>query len=155
MRALAVIGVGVVLGLGAVGAFWTANRPPAVVIDPEDAGQVALGRDVYAAHCAACHGASLEGEENWRRRNPDGTFPAPPHDDEGHTWHHSDRFLFDYTKQGGQAMIGDLGLSAMPGFGGTLSDAEIAAVLSFIQSRWSARARAAQARISADADEAM
>ena len=37
--------------------------------------------------------------------------------------------------------------SDMPGFGGPLSDDEIRAVLAFIASRWSERAREHQARI--------
>jgi mono/diheme cytochrome c family protein len=35
----------------------------------------------------------------------------------------------------------------MPAFGGVLSDADIAAVLAFIKSRWPADIRARQARI--------
>ena len=70
--------------------------------------------------------------------------PAPPHDDSGHTWHHPDRQLFDYTKFGGDAVAAAPFESAMPGFGDTLSDDEIWAVLAFIKSRWSPRMREVQ-----------
>ena len=38
------------------------------------------GARLYDAHCAACHGAGLEGEADWRTPRADGTMPAPPHD---------------------------------------------------------------------------
>ena len=72
--------------------------------DAGDAKLVAEGRAVYAKHCAECHGAKLEGQPNWQTRNPGGTFPAPPHDPSGHTWHHPDRVLFAITKEAASAM---------------------------------------------------
>jgi len=60
---------------------------------------VAMGKALYAKHCAVCHGKNLEGQTpNWRQALPDGTFPAPPHDATGHTWHHPDAMLFKVTK---------------------------------------------------------
>ena len=109
---------------------------------------VAQGRALYAQHCAACHGANLEGAPDWQRRGPDGRFPAPPHDESGHTWHHGDAMLFDYVRRGGQAVLDDLGVafqSGMPGFGDILQDAEIVAILDFIRSTWPAEIRAVQA----------
>src|SRR5204863_80186 len=49
--------------------------------DERDRGSVALGANVYAQNCAACHGAKLEGQPDWRRRLPNGRLPAPPHDE--------------------------------------------------------------------------
>ncbi|KPQ08210.1 MAG: Cytochrome c, mono- and diheme variant [Rhodobacteraceae bacterium HLUCCA12] len=113
------------------------------------AGEVAPGgRALYARHCATCHGAQLEGAPDWQRPGADGRFPAPPHDETGHTWHHGDAFLFDYTKRGGQAVLDDLGVdfdSAMPAFGEILSDAEIRAILAFIRSTWPPEAQDFQA----------
>jgi len=117
-------------------------------IDARDAGLVALGRDVYAAHCSACHGAELEGEPDWRRRKPDGTLPAPPHDEFGHTWHHPDAVLFEITRHGAQAAAPPGYASGMPAFAGILSDREIAASLAFIKSHWPADIRRRQERIS-------
>jgi len=109
---------------------------------------VDAGAALYAEHCAACHGARLEGAPDWQRRGPDGLFPAPPHDETGHTWHHGDGFLFAYTKRGGQAVLDDLGVtfeSGMPGFDGILRDGEIEAILAFIRSTWPPEARTFQA----------
>ena len=110
----------------------------ALSADPEDPDQVARGERIYAKACASCHGTKLEGEADWRSQKSDGTYPAPPHDAEGHTWHHSDRLLFRYTKLGGAAALGDVPgfRSAMPGFAETLSDAEIRDVLAYIKSHW-------------------
>ena len=57
------------------------------------------GFNNYQEYCASCHGVNLEGQSNWRSRNEDGTLPAPPHDETGHTWHHETEMLFEYTKR--------------------------------------------------------
>jgi cytochrome c5 len=36
--------------------------------DPGNLDQVARGKAVYERHCAACHGAKLEGQPNWEER---------------------------------------------------------------------------------------
>lgn len=113
------------------------------------AKDIDLGRALYGQHCAVCHGADLEGAPDWRQSGPDGRFPAPPHDETGHTWHHGDAMLFDYTRRGGQAYLDDLGVkfdSGMPAFGDILSDAEIEAILAFIRSTWPDELRAFQAQ---------
>ena len=120
-------------------------------VDPEDKGLVALGQTVYAGNCASCHGARLEGQPGWRTRNTDGTLKAPPHDETGHTWHHPDADMFRYTKQGGQALAPKGFKSAMPGFGDTLSDRQIWAVLSYIHTFWPTRIRERQRRLNASA----
>ncbi|MDG4719519.1 MULTISPECIES: c-type cytochrome [Thalassospira] len=107
-----------------------------VELRPDDLKLVALGKKVYDANCASCHGARFEGEANWRERGEDGLLPAPPHDESGHTWHHPDAVLFALTKYGPAVMAGDGYKSAMPGFEGVLSDEEILASLSYIKSRW-------------------
>ena len=116
--------------------------------EPDDPALVARGKIVYDQHCASCHGAKLEGQPDWRKRLPNGRVPAPPHDPTGHTWHHSDKQLFDLTK------IGPAGLlpgyqSDMPGFKDILGDADIWAVLSYIESTWPPEIRARQQRMNA------
>jgi mono/diheme cytochrome c family protein len=102
-----------------------------------DNQQVTLqGKTIYADTCASCHGTNLEGQENWKVRSPQGLLPAPPHDESGHTWHHTDQVLFDITKFGVQKFAGADYQSAMPAYTDTLTDAEIIAVLSYIKSQW-------------------
>ncbi len=111
---------------------------------------IATGKSVYAENCASCHGDTLQGEPDWQSPKPDGRMPAPPHDDSGHTWHHSDQLLFDYTKKGGQAMIPGDFKSGMPAFDEILTDDEIKSVLMFIKSQWSERSQAYQKKLSQD-----
>lgn len=113
-----------------------------------DGRDLASGEALYAVHCAACHGVNLEGQPNWREAGADGVMPAPPHDETGHTWHHDNRLLFEYTKFGGRALMEARGASGfasgMPGFGDTLTDDEIWNVLAFIRSTWPERVQEIQ-----------
>lgn len=117
--------------------------------EPVTADDIALGQQVYAANCASCHGAKLEGQPDWKRRLENGRMPAPPHDESGHTWHHADRQIFTITKLGLGAVVPGYE-SDMPAFEGTLSDAEIAAVLAYIKSTWPERQRGFQAEVTAN-----
>lgn len=140
--------ISVAVGLIAAGATaWLAQRKHLPPIAADDPRQVALGAAVYAARCAQCHGANLEGQPNWRDRQPSGRLPAPPHDDSGHTWHHPDELLFGMTRNG-MAPYAPAGYASdMPAFANVLTDEQIAAVVAFIESRWSAPIRARHARI--------
>ena len=120
---------------------------------PDDPTVVADGQRVYAAECASCHGADLEGQPNWRERRADGRLPAPPHDATGHTWHHPDAQLIALTKYGPAAMAGGGYESDMPAYEEKLSDQEIVAVLSYIKSTWPAEIRARHDALNARAAE--
>jgi mono/diheme cytochrome c family protein len=119
----------------------------AVAASAADPKSIARGKQVYVEHCAACHGANLEGQPNWRERRPDGKLPAPPHDASGHTWHHPDEQLFDITKRGTAALAGGGYKTDMREFGSLLSDADIRAALAYIKSTWPPEIRARHDRI--------
>lgn len=130
-------------------ALWAlkdkANTSP-YFIDPQNQELVVQGKAVYATHCAACHGINLEGQLNWRKRLPNGRLPAPPHDENGHTWHHPDTQLFDIVQNGlvpGKTAP-DGYASDMPAYRNILSDHDIISVLAYIKSRWPAEALKAQ-----------
>lgn len=110
---------------------------------------IVAGQSLYADNCASCHGANLEGQPNWRSLDAEGVLPAPPHDGTGHTWHHDDALLFEYTKLGGAAALEVRGVagfkSGMPAFDETLTDDEIWNILAYIRSTWSEREQEAQA----------
>jgi mono/diheme cytochrome c family protein len=112
--------------------------------DVANSEQVALGQQVYATHCASCHGAKLEGQPNWKEELPTGGRPAPPHDASGHTWHHPDSLLFDIISRGGQAFAQPPKQYNMPAFGSILSDTEIWAVIAYLKSTWPPDIQAAQ-----------
>ncbi|KPV54705.1 hypothetical protein SE17_02000 [Kouleothrix aurantiaca] len=131
----------IMIGLVALNVRGSARTATA---DPSNAEQVALGRQVYAANCASCHGTNLEGQPNWQQDLPTGGRPAPPHDVTGHTWHHDDQSLFTTVKYGGQATSPEGYRSNMPALGNSLSDNEIWAALAFIKSTWPPDIQAAQ-----------
>lgn len=106
-----------------------------------------MGQAVYARSCASCHGANLEGQPHWKQPLPTGGYPAPPHDETGHTWHHPDALLFKITKFGGQATASRDVRSHMPAFKDVLTDEEVWAVLAYIKSRWPTAVRAKQEHI--------
>ena len=110
---------------------------PVHSLRPDDPQVLRVGARIYAQQCAACHGAKGEGQPDWRDRGPDGLLPAPPHDASGHTWHHPDEQLFAITQQGLAQLINQPDYrTAMPIYGGVLSDDEIVAVLSWIKAQW-------------------
>lgn len=102
------------------------------------AAEIALGQTVYAQHCAACHGVNLEGQPDWKTQNEDGSFKAPPHSADGHTWHHADGQLLEAIQLGGARFEGLNigGSSPMPAYADILSDEEMTAVLTYIKSTW-------------------
>jgi mono/diheme cytochrome c family protein len=116
--------------------------PPLPILDPDE---ITFGQEVYAEYCAECHGLNLEGEPDWQVQNEDKSFRAPPHDANGHTWHHGDRVLIETIKLGGARLPADIGGSSkMPAFADILSDEEIAAALTYIKSTWPDDIRAIQ-----------
>ncbi|SEP83365.1 Cytochrome C oxidase, cbb3-type, subunit III [Thalassovita taeanensis] len=130
------VGVAAALIIGG-GVLWSQRASAEAGLFPyDDPVAVAKGEVLYAENCAACHGAALEGQGNWRERDADGYLPAPPHDRSGHTWHHPDQQLFAITKYGSAALVGNGYQSRMGGFGEVLSDADILRVLAYIKSTW-------------------
>jgi len=107
------------------------------------------GQTLYSEQCASCHGASLEGQPDWRTPDEDGVLPAPPHDETGHTWHHDNQLLFEYTRLGGEEALAARGVtgfaSGMPGFGDALTDDDIWDILTYIRSTWPDRVQQIQA----------
>lgn len=108
---------------------------------PSDA-LVDRGEELYQANCASCHGSDLAGAPNWRTPNEDGSFPPPPQDSSGHTWHHPDQVLIGIIRDGSAFPE-----SRMPAFGDQLSDDDIKAILEFIKTSWGPQERAFQAQL--------
>src|SRR6516225_7787275 len=134
-----------VLGGGLV--WWVIAGGEPTRPDPNSRSLVARGKSVYAQQCASCDGAKLEGQLNWRDRLPNGRLPAPTHDNTGHTWHHSDKQLFEMVQNGTAGVVPGYE-SDMPVYKGILAGADIWAVLSFIQSTWPTDIRERQQRVS-------
>jgi len=128
----------VTLGLAAC-----ASQPSTSAVTPLppvptlDAAKAQRGKGTYQANCAVCHGPNAEGASNWATPGPDGLYPPPPHDDSGHTWHHSDRALYEVIHAGMGDPLRPSSPLRMPAWGGKLSDVEIRAVIEYFKSLWS------------------
>ena len=107
-----------------------------------DQDRVAVGAELYQENCASCHMADLSGDPDWKTPNDDGSYPPPPHDSSGHTWHHPDQVLIEIIRDGS-----DFPQSRMPAFGNRLTDDDIEAILEFFKANWGPRERAFQQQV--------
>ncbi|MFT5196821.1 MAG: mono/diheme cytochrome c family protein [Cellvibrionaceae bacterium] len=144
----AIILVGVsVTALLAWGALSGSSQSVGVELTSAEIEQFAIGRQVYAQNCASCHGENLEGQPDWKLPNDDGTMKAPPHSEDGHTWHHSDAYLLDRIRNGTQLLdAATQNLSNMPAYDTILTDEEIDSVLAYIKNTWSPRIQEMQSQ---------
>lgn len=110
--------------------------------------EVEIGRRVYQTNCAVCHGERAEGAANWREKNPDDTYPPPPHDASGHTWHHGDGTLYRIVRDGGVIFESPGFKSAMPAFRDQLSPEEVRAAIVYLKSLWGPEERGFQVEVS-------
>tara|TARA_B100000795_G_scaffold89435_1_gene65088 strand:+ start:267 stop:668 length:402 start_codon:yes stop_codon:yes gene_type:complete len=93
---------------------------------------IALGENVFNQNCVSCHGSKGRGlAENWKVKDENGNFPAPPLNGTAHTWHHSPSQLLYTINKGGVDMGGQ-----MPGFEGRLNEEEKQALIDYIYSLW-------------------
>ena len=111
--------------------------PTPVPVPTLESNQVARGRQVYLQHCGSCHGPNAEGAPNWQKPDARGNLPAPPHDDTGHTWRHSDQELAMIIRNGLRDPFNKTPELTMPPFDGQLSDKDIADVIAYFKSLWS------------------
>jgi mono/diheme cytochrome c family protein len=128
---------------------FAASTLPAFADHELENRDIVAGLALYSEICASCHGVNLEGQPDWKSQNEEGVLPAPPHDSTGHTWHHDNALLFEYTKHGGQQAMSARGVtgfnSGMPSFAGEISDDDIWDILAYIQSTWPQREQESQA----------
>jgi mono/diheme cytochrome c family protein len=144
------------VGLALVGlmymAFIQSGAISKSIFKIDNSVQIAAGKQIYAQSCASCHGANLQGQDNWKSPLPSGRLPAPPHNVDGHTWHHPDNMLLTIIKFGPAAIIGAGYENDMPAFEGILSDDEIIAVLEYIKSTWPERSQKYQIQMTQQAE---
>lgn len=115
---------------------------PGLVAEGLDPETVARGERLYIQYCAVCHRPDLSGAPNWMTPNPDGSYPPPPHDSSGHTWHHSDAHLLGIIRDGSP-----FPQSRMPAFGHVLTDDDILEILEFFKANWGPEEREFQRSI--------
>ncbi|MCW1967980.1 MAG: cytochrome c [Anaerolineae bacterium] len=117
-----------------------------VPLPPLDVRQVSRGNQLYALHCATCHGAQLQGQPNWATPTVNVVL-APPLNDAGHAWDHSDAELRRSILRGsvGKDAAGN---QFMPAFVDKLRMDEVEALLVFMKSTWNTQHRVRQLMLS-------
>lgn len=129
------LGVLAVLAVALVMAACTASdsgeeneaQNPYPIVPTDDL--TAIGEPLYNTNCASCHGDTT---------TPPPLEGAPPHTDEGHTWHHPDRLLVDWILDGVPLA------RVMPKWRGQLTEDEVRAILAYIKTFWSEEHREQQ-----------
>lgn len=101
----------------------------------------ARGAKLYATSCQPCHG------DRQGKGTASGT---SPHNEKGHTWHHPDIQLKDWTLSGKPGFLRD-----MPAFKAMLKEKDVEAILAFIKTWWTAEQREIQADITRRYQEAL
>lgn len=107
-----------------------------VFIDKTSQAQNSLGKELYQANCAFCHGDKLQGQPHWNKTYIEGKRPAPPLNASGNITLLSNRELFDVTKYGGQPFAPPGYINEMPAFEMLLKDSEIWAILAFLRAEF-------------------
>ncbi len=105
------------------------------------------GESVFQSACIACHGVDGQGQFPEAPLVPDSTgrLGAPPHNETGHTWHHSDVLLVRYVTEGG--FSDPTRFYTMPPFGDILTDEQILQVVAYIKTMWTDEQRASQRQL--------
>lgn len=119
------------------------------------AAELKKGQDIYLQYCAACHGPEGRGQFPEAPLAPDttGRIGAPPHNESGHSWHHSDALLIRYVTEGGFSDLTRFYL--MPAFGQVLSDEQVLLVIAYIKSMWTDEQRASQYQLTLDEEASL
>ena len=94
---------------------------------------VLLGEKIYNKNCLSCHGPKGQGlAKDWKVKDENGNYPAPPLNGTAHTWHHSPEQLLYTINKGGVEMGGQ-----MPAFEKRLTEEEKKALIEYMYSLWS------------------
>ncbi|HEY9018623.1 cytochrome c [Thiomicrorhabdus sp. 6S2-11] len=94
---------------------------------------VQMGKKVFLANCAACHGDQAQGlVKDWKQTLDNGKYPAPPLNGSAHAWHHPLKILNRTIVYGGIPLGG-----TMPGFEDKLSQTERLQAIAYFQNFWS------------------
>ena len=119
--------------LAACGKEASAPSTAATSASRFDAASIARGADLYAQHCAQCHGPQAQGHPDWQAPS-DGSFAAaPPLNGTGNDWKRSRRELVAVIMDG---VVRKDGVPVMPAWMQRLSERDIDDIIVWFQSQW-------------------
>lgn len=141
--------LGLAVLVAAILAGCTAIRPERRESPPAQqtpSNPITRGAELYNANCLGCHGGAIGG---------DMMDIPPPHNANGHTWHHPDCQLIDVVLNGsggmGEMMRRMMGVPEnaprMPAFRGKLTEEDVEAILAYIKTWWTEEQRVWQTQI--------
>lgn len=138
------------LAVTAILVFIACTGGPQPTVAPADTTEGSRGQQLYSSTCQNCHGGATGGSMM--------DIP-PPHNANGHTWHHPDCELVETVLNGPgpmaqvmrQMMDGSPDTPRMPAFKGALSEEDVTAILGYIKGWWTEDQRQFQADITARA----
>jgi mono/diheme cytochrome c family protein len=107
-------------------------------LPPDDLIQT--GAALYQANCQVCHGGATGGKLK--------DIP-PPHNANGHTWHHADQQLTNMILNGISFSLEE---QKMPAFKDKLTEEDFKAILAYIKTWWSEEQRAWQRKVTEEWD---
>jgi mono/diheme cytochrome c family protein len=115
----------------------TASPMPVITVMGEEASAetLARGAELYAANCQSCHGGATGGNLK--------DIP-PPHNANGHTWHHADQQLMNMVLNGIPFSLEE---QKMPAFRDKLTEEEVKAILAYIKTWWTEEQRESQKEV--------
>ena len=100
-----------------------------------DTASIARGTELYAEHCAQCHGPQAQGHPDWQTPS-DGSFAAaPPLNGTGNDWKRSRAELIAVIMDG---TVRKDGVLVMPAWKQRLSERDIDDIIAWFQSQWPA-----------------
>ncbi|MBI4219253.1 MAG: cytochrome c [Chloroflexi bacterium] len=99
--------------------------------------QTDRGQALYAENCATCHGGATGGS---LKDTP------PPHNANGHTWHHPNQQLEEMILEG---ITFSLEEQKMPAFKDKLSATDVEVILAYIKTWWTPEQQSFQATVTA------
>ena len=111
------------------------NSTPLPENQDASAEPLARGAELYTANCQLCHGGATGGSLQ--------DIP-PPHNANGHTWHHADQQLMNMVMNG---ISFSLEKQKMPAFKGKLTEEEVHAILTYIKTWWTEQQRESQKKV--------
>ncbi len=129
------------------GIFEPIDSNGVILPAPSSSDVYELGKTMYETTCASCHGINGEGQFPDDPMKPDetGRYGAPPHNNDGHTWHHNDDLILQIINEGG--MGSPSSFYPMPAFAESFSDEEKIAVVSYIKTMWNEQNLSSQYRM--------